>query len=64
MSDGLGRLTRRERHILYLRFVEDLTQSEIAGRVGVSQMQISRTLRRTLEKLRDFAEGGPVPPHR
>lgn len=61
VSDGLGRLTRRERHILYLRFVEDLTQSEIASRVGVSQMQISRTLRRTLEKLRAFAEGGPVP---
>jgi len=61
VSDGLGQLTRRERHILYLRFAEDLTQSEIASRVGVSQMQISRTLRRTLEKLRAFADGDPVP---
>ena len=43
----------RERQILYLRFGEDLTQSEIAERVGVSQMQVSRLLRRSLVRLRD-----------
>jgi RNA polymerase sigma-B factor len=43
----------RERQILYLRFGEDLTQSEIAERVGVSQMQVSRLLRRSLGRLRD-----------
>ncbi len=48
------RLSQRERQILYLRFTEDLTQSEIAARVGVSQMQVSRLLRRSLERLREL----------
>jgi RNA polymerase sigma-B factor len=38
--------------VLYLRFARDLTQSEIAQRIGVSQMQVSRLLRRAIEKLR------------
>ena len=45
----------REREILYLRFGEDLTQSEIAERIGVSQMQVSRLLRRSLSLLRETA---------
>jgi RNA polymerase sigma-B factor len=49
-------LPRREREILYLRFGEDLTQSEIADRVSVSQMQVSRLLRRSLQRLRDLTE--------
>jgi RNA polymerase sigma-B factor len=49
-------LPTREREILYLRFGEDLTQSEIADRVGVSQMQVSRLLRRSLQRLRDLTE--------
>jgi RNA polymerase sigma-B factor len=47
------RLPRREREILFLRFSEDLTQTEIADRVGVSQMQVSRLLRHSLQRLRD-----------
>ncbi len=47
-------LPQRERHILYLRFGEDLTQAEIAQRVGVSQMQVSRLLRRSVQRLRDL----------
>lgn len=46
----------RERRILHLRFVEDLTQSEIAKQVGVSQMQVSRLLRATIKRLRAGAE--------
>jgi len=46
-------LPAREREILRLRFVEDLTQSEIAVKVGVSQMHVSRLLRGALEKLGD-----------
>src|SRR3954468_5115167 len=38
----------RARRVLYLRFVEDLPQPEIARRVGVSQMQVSRLIRRSL----------------
>ena len=47
-------LPERERQILFLRFTEDLTQNEIAERVGVSQMQVSRLLRRSLQRLRDI----------
>ena len=41
----------RERLILRLRFEEDLTQAEIAEQVGVSQMHVSRLLRRSLDRL-------------
>ena len=46
-----GELTPREREILRLRFVEDLVQREIAERVGISQMHVSRVLRQALEHL-------------
>ena len=49
-------LPRREQDILRLRFVEDLTQTEIAECLGVSQMQVSRLLRRSLDRLRVVAE--------
>jgi RNA polymerase sigma-B factor len=45
-------LTDRQRHVLRLRFVEDLTQSEIGELIGVSQMQVSRILATTLTTLR------------
>ncbi len=47
-------LPQREREILFLRFGQDLTQSEIAERVGVSQMQVSRLLRRSLQRLHEL----------
>ncbi len=52
VSSALGHLPARDRLVLRLRFVEDLTQTEIAERVGISQMQVSRLLRRSLEQLR------------
>jgi RNA polymerase sigma-B factor len=45
-------LSERERYVLHLRFAEDKTQNEIADRIGVSQMQVSRILRALLAKLR------------
>jgi len=58
-SATLGRVLRampeRERSILYLRFAEGLTQVEIAERVGISQMHVSRLIRRALERLRVVA---------
>jgi RNA polymerase sigma-B factor len=48
-------LSEREHRVLYLRFVEDLTQSEIGERIGVSQMQVSRILRTALERSRGNA---------
>lgn len=47
-----------ERGILRLRFVENLTQAEIAERVGRSQMYVSRLLGRTLERMRTMANAG------
>jgi len=49
-------LDDRDRRVLYLRFVEDLTQTEIAKRIGVSQMQVSRLIRKALERLSERAE--------
>ena len=51
LAGGLQALDERERRILQLRFVEGLTQSQIAADIGVSQMHVSRLLRQTLEKL-------------
>jgi RNA polymerase sigma-B factor len=53
----LDRVSARERRILHMRFIEDLTQTEIAARVGISQMQVSRVLRRSLDQLRVLARG-------
>ena len=55
-------LTDREREVLRLRFEEDLTQSEIGARVGVSQMHVSRLIRQSVARLRDVAEAGDAPP--
>jgi RNA polymerase sigma-B factor len=52
IARALEHIPARERTVLQLRFVEDLTQSEIAERIGVSQMQVSRLLRHALEQLR------------
>ncbi len=49
---ALEHIPARERKMLHMRFVEDLTQTEIAARVGISQMQVSRLLRRSLDQLR------------
>ena len=53
LMDVLG---DREREVLRLRFQEDLTQSEIGARVGVSQMHVSRLIRQAVERLREEAD--------
>ena len=53
LAPGFAKLDKRERYILHLRFFEGLTQSQIAARVGISQMHVSRLIRRSLEKLRE-----------
>jgi RNA polymerase sigma-B factor len=68
-DDGLSRIEERaevddlvaclsagERQVLWLRFEEDLTQQQIGDRLGLSQMSVSRTLRRALHDLREIAE--------
>jgi RNA polymerase sigma-B factor len=53
-------LPERERRILYLRFGEDLTQAEIADQVGVSQMQVSRLLRKSVRRLQELTQERPA----
>ena len=53
---GLQALDERERRIVELRFFDGLTQSEIAARVGISQMHVSRLLRRALHVMRGRLE--------
>ncbi len=53
LDSALPLLDERERLVLRLRFVEDMTQSQIAGRIGNSQMHVSRILRRALARIRD-----------
>jgi RNA polymerase sigma-B factor len=55
-------LDQRERTVLRLRFEEDLNQYEIGRRLGVSQMQVSRIMRRALRKLLEAVQGGEEPP--
>jgi RNA polymerase sigma-B factor len=52
LAPGLDVLDERERRIIHLRFWEGLTQSQIAQQVGISQMHVSRLIRRSLEKVR------------
>ena len=62
LAPGFAKLDSRERYILHLRFFEGLTQSQIASRVGISQMHVSRLIRRSLEKLRDEIGELDAPP--
>jgi RNA polymerase sigma-B factor len=56
LAELVNRLPAREREIIHLRFNEELTQAEIAARVGVSQMHVSRLLSTSLTKLRAWAD--------
>ena len=51
MRPAMAELSAQERAIVAMRFFEDLTQSDIAKRIGVSQMQVSRVLRRAVDHL-------------
>jgi RNA polymerase sigma-B factor len=66
LEPGFRVLDERERRILHLRFFEGLTQSQIAQQIGISQMHVSRLIRRSLEKIRDeiASEGLDEPPRR
>lgn len=57
VQDLLASLPERERRILELRFFQEMSQTEIAAEMGISQMHVSRLLRRTVEQLRDHASG-------
>jgi RNA polymerase sigma-B factor len=56
VAAGLDALDERERRIVELRFFEEMTQSQIAAEVGISQMHVSRLLRRALATMRGRLE--------
>lgn len=58
IEPALRGLSERERTIVRLRFEEDRTQAEIGAAIGVSQMHVSRLLRRALANVRSAAAGG------
>lgn len=58
VADRIRELPERERHILYLRFFGNRTQTRIAEEIGISQMHVSRLLARTLAQLREAAAPG------
>jgi RNA polymerase sigma-B factor len=61
ISAAMEHLSPRDRKVLALRLIEDLTQTEIADEIGVSQMQVSRILRRSLARVRDFVQEPQAP---
>jgi RNA polymerase sigma-B factor len=54
-ASAMEQIAPEQRKILHMRFTEELSQTQIAARIGVSQMQVSRLLKRCLEELRDVA---------
>jgi RNA polymerase sigma-B factor len=56
VAAGLDMLDDRERRIVELRFFQELTQSQIAAEIGISQMHVSRLLRRALETMKGRIE--------
>ena len=56
IAEAARELSPRERRVLALRFVQDMTQTQIADVIGVSQMQVSRILRRALTRLSESCD--------
>ena len=53
LEDAIADFSPRERDVIRMRFVDGLTQVEIAERLGISQVQVSRLLRRTLRRIQE-----------
>jgi len=54
LAPAMERLDPRERLILHLRFFEGMTQTQVAARIGISQMHVSRLIRKSIDNLRHF----------
>jgi RNA polymerase sigma-B factor len=63
VTELMATLPARERRIIELRFMDGMTQSQIAAQVGVSQVQVSRLLRSSLAKMNDTLAGSPAGSH-
>lgn len=60
LAEALREVSPEAQRILHLRFFEGLTQTEIARQTGVSQMQVSRMLRKTLRAMREHLVAGEI----
>jgi RNA polymerase sigma-B factor len=65
LAPAMERLDPRERLILHLRFFEGMTQTQVAARIGISQMHVSRLIRKSIDSLRETmveqqAQAGPL----
>ena len=58
LQEAMKHLEMQERQVIYYRYVEDLTQTKIADILGVSQMQVSRLEKNSLNKIRRFMQTG------
>ncbi len=56
--EALGRLDERQRRLVLMRFYQDQTQSEVSRQLGISQVQVSRLEKRTLQRLREQLSEG------
>jgi RNA polymerase sigma-B factor len=54
LAPAVARLEPRERLILHLRFFEGMTQTQVAARIGISQMHVSRLIRKSIDNLRQY----------
>lgn len=57
LKEALTALSERERLIVYLRYYKDKTQSEVAERLGISQVQVSRLEKKILQQIREYMSG-------
>ncbi len=53
LKEAIRELDERERLIVYLRYYKDQTQSEVAERIGISQVQVSRLEKKILKQMKD-----------
>ncbi|MDO5338428.1 MAG: SigF/SigG family RNA polymerase sporulation sigma factor [Eubacteriales bacterium] len=56
LEEALSRLKGRERKLIYLRYFQELTQTEVARELGISQVQVSRIEKKVLESIREMAK--------
>jgi RNA polymerase sporulation-specific sigma factor len=58
LREAINRLNERERLIVYLRYYKDQTQSEVAERLGISQVQVSRLEKKIIRKMKEEMDTG------
>ena len=56
LKEAIGSLGDRERQIIVLRYFKDMTQQQIAGVLGISQVQVSRIEKKVLARMRETME--------